>query len=83
MVTCHSCGRESPDGFAFCGACGAAFAPVAAAREVRKTVTVVFSDVTGSTALGIKGSKVGQVRLCLPPFSEQAAITTYLRLYDY
>jgi len=52
MLTCQSCGRESPDGFAFCGACGTAFAPVAAAREVRKVVTVVFCDVSGSTALG-------------------------------
>ena len=52
MLTCQSCGRESPDGFAFCGACGIAFAPVAASREVRKVVTVVFCDVSGSTALG-------------------------------
>jgi len=52
MLTCQSCGRESPDGFAFCGACGTAFAPVVAAREVRKVVTVVFCDVSGSTALG-------------------------------
>lgn len=52
MVTCQACGRESPEGFRFCGACGAALAPVAAPREVRKTVTVVFCDVSGSTALG-------------------------------
>jgi len=52
VLTCQSCGRESPDGFAFCGACGAAFVPVAAAREVRKVVTIVFCDVSGSTALG-------------------------------
>lgn len=52
MVTCSRCGQENPEGFAFCGACGAPLAPQVAAREVRKTVTVVFSDVTGSTALG-------------------------------
>jgi class 3 adenylate cyclase len=52
VLTCQSCGRESPDGFAFCGACGTAFAPAVAAREVRKVVTVVFCDVSGSTALG-------------------------------
>ena len=52
MLRCPSCGRESPEGFSFCGACGAAFAPVTAAREVRKVVTVVFCDVSGSTALG-------------------------------
>ncbi|MGL6278483.1 MAG: adenylate/guanylate cyclase domain-containing protein, partial [Gaiella sp.] len=39
-------------GFRFCGACGAALAPAVAPREVRKVVTVVFCDVSGSTALG-------------------------------
>ncbi len=51
MLTCASCGHENPDASRFCGGCGAALAP-ARAREVRKTVTVVFADVTGSTALG-------------------------------
>jgi class 3 adenylate cyclase/tetratricopeptide (TPR) repeat protein len=52
MLTCPNCGRESPDDFAFCPACSAPLTPAAPAREVRKTVTVVFCDVTGSTALG-------------------------------
>ena len=52
MLTCPSCGRESPDDFAFCPACSTPLAPAAPAREVRKTVTIVFCDVTGSTALG-------------------------------
>ena len=51
MVTCSRCGQENPEGFAFCGSCGAPLAQEAA-REVRKTVTVVFADVTGSTRLG-------------------------------
>jgi class 3 adenylate cyclase/tetratricopeptide (TPR) repeat protein len=51
MLTCPSCGQENPDGFRFCGGCGSALAP-ARAREVRKTVTVLFADVTSSTALG-------------------------------
>ncbi|MFN2470368.1 MAG: adenylate/guanylate cyclase domain-containing protein [Gaiellaceae bacterium] len=51
MLICAGCGQENPDGFRFCGACGADLA-AAPSREVRKTVTVVFSDVTGSTALG-------------------------------
>jgi class 3 adenylate cyclase/tetratricopeptide (TPR) repeat protein len=49
---CPACGAESPNEFAFCPRCGAALAEPPAARELRKTVTVVFSDVTGSTALG-------------------------------
>jgi class 3 adenylate cyclase/tetratricopeptide (TPR) repeat protein len=52
VTICASCGQESPDGFRFCGACGASLDAPAPAREQRKTVTVVFCDVTGSTALG-------------------------------
>src|SRR5437762_5742166 len=49
-VICPSCGAENPPGFRFCGSCGAALADGSA--EVRKTVTVVFCDLVGSTALG-------------------------------
>jgi class 3 adenylate cyclase len=53
MPTCASCGQENPEGFKFCGECGASLvAEAPQPREVRKTVTVLFSDVTGSTALG-------------------------------
>ena len=52
MLTCANCGRESPEEFAFCPACAAPLVPAAPTREVRKTVTVVFCDITGSTALG-------------------------------
>src|SRR5512132_4248639 len=52
MATCPNCGRESPDDFAFCPACGQPLTAPAPGREVRKTVTVIFCDVTGSTALG-------------------------------
>ncbi len=51
MSVCPSCGQQNPDSSRFCGACGAALAS-AAAREVRKTVTILFADVTGSTTLG-------------------------------
>ena len=47
-----ACGQENPDGFKFCGNCAAPLAGAEPAREVRKTVTVVFCDLTGSTALG-------------------------------
>ncbi|TML82810.1 MAG: zinc-ribbon domain-containing protein [Actinobacteria bacterium] len=52
MNVCPSCGSENPEGFRFCGSCGAALAEAPSAREVRKTVTILFCDVTGSTALG-------------------------------
>jgi class 3 adenylate cyclase len=51
VPVCPECAQESPEGFRFCGVCGAELAPPAPA-EVRKTVTVVFSDVSGSTSLG-------------------------------
>jgi class 3 adenylate cyclase/tetratricopeptide (TPR) repeat protein len=55
MLTCPACGEENPPKFRLCGYCGAALVAAAApipAREVRKTVTIVFSDLKGSTALG-------------------------------
>src|SRR6202162_553226 len=53
MRTCSSCGREIEGDFTFCPHCGAALAAAAAPRqEQRKTLTVLFCDVTGSTSLG-------------------------------
>jgi class 3 adenylate cyclase/tetratricopeptide (TPR) repeat protein len=51
MVTCPACGQENPEGFRLCGMCGAALAPAtAAAREERKVVTILFTDLVGSTS---------------------------------
>jgi class 3 adenylate cyclase len=53
MATCPACGEQNPDGFRFCGSCGRRLpAPSVEPREVRKTVTVVFVDLVGSTELG-------------------------------
>src|SRR6266511_536613 len=51
MSLCAACGHELGPSARFCESCGT---PVAAAvaSEQRKTVTVLFCDVTGSTALG-------------------------------
>src|SRR5688500_6018967 len=51
MRSCPGCGEENPGRARFCLACGAPLEPTEP-REVRKTVTVVFCDLTGSTALG-------------------------------
>ena len=51
MQVCPSCGGENPDGFKFCGFCTAPLV-VATPQEIRKTVTIVFSDLSGSTAMG-------------------------------
>src|SRR5580765_5046755 len=49
---CPNCGEENPARFRLCGFCGAQLAPEQPQQEIRKTVTVVFSDLQGSTALG-------------------------------
>jgi class 3 adenylate cyclase/tetratricopeptide (TPR) repeat protein len=51
-MICATCGAENREGARFCDSCGAALAEAAPAREVRKVVTVLFCDVSGSTALG-------------------------------
>src|SRR5439155_12248399 len=55
MVKCPSCGEENPPKFRLCGYCGTPLAAPSAAlpaHEVRKTVTIIFCDLKGSTALG-------------------------------
>ncbi|HEV8421399.1 MAG TPA: adenylate/guanylate cyclase domain-containing protein, partial [Actinomycetota bacterium] len=52
MIVCASCGTENTDVARFCLACGKPLEGTHAPREARKVVTVLFSDVTGSTRLG-------------------------------
>jgi class 3 adenylate cyclase len=53
MIRCSNCGEENPERARFCLSCGTALPDAAAAPKAsRKTVTVLFADVTGSTALG-------------------------------
>ncbi len=54
MVVCANCGEENPERARFCLNCGAALTAPAKVEETRKTVTILFSDVTGSTAMGEK-----------------------------
>jgi predicted ATPase/class 3 adenylate cyclase len=49
---CPSCGEENPARFRLCGFCGAQLTASLTPQEVRKTVTIVFSDLEGSTDLG-------------------------------
>ena len=51
-MTCSSCGRENDADALFCSACGTQLDPRQSDVETRKVVTVVFTDVVGSTALG-------------------------------
>jgi class 3 adenylate cyclase len=52
MRACSGCGRKIVGDFAFCPHCGTELLRAGPAGERRKTVTVLFCDVTGSTALG-------------------------------
>jgi class 3 adenylate cyclase/tetratricopeptide (TPR) repeat protein len=52
MRICPACGHQSSERAKFCEECATPLAAAPAGREQRKTVTVLFCDVTGSTALG-------------------------------
>jgi class 3 adenylate cyclase/tetratricopeptide (TPR) repeat protein len=51
VPACPRCGEDNPGHARFCLACGTALTETSS-REVRKTVTVVFVDITGSTGMG-------------------------------
>jgi class 3 adenylate cyclase/tetratricopeptide (TPR) repeat protein len=51
VLNCTTCGQENAADARFCNACGAVLDGVSG-HEVRKAVTVLFTDVSGSTALG-------------------------------
>ena len=57
MAVCGRCSTNNAPGARYCSGCGALLAgldaePPPAPHEVRKTVTVLFADITSSTALG-------------------------------
>ena len=52
MKVCAACGVENPDIARFCLACGTQLAEARPPQETRKVVTIVFSDLKGSTSLG-------------------------------
>ena len=66
MVTCAKCGQESPDGFRFCGSCGAALSSAPVSEE-RKVVTVLFADLVGFTSRSER-MDVEDVRGTLAPY---------------
>ena len=49
MPTCGGCGTISPDGARYCQSCGSRLTDEA--RAARRTVTVLFSDISGFTGL--------------------------------
>jgi class 3 adenylate cyclase len=66
--TCPSCAATTLPGQRFCGACGTALSRDAATDEIHRQVTIVTSDLKGSTALGER----------LDPESLREVMTTYI-----
>jgi class 3 adenylate cyclase len=52
VLTCPNCGEQNPERFRLCGFCGTPLVAELPAQETRRTVSIVFSDLEGSTALG-------------------------------
>ena len=72
---CPRCGEANPARARFCLACGAELAgPAEPRRQVRKTVTILFSDVTGSTELGERLDAEALRRVMASYFDEMRAV---------
>ena len=74
MPACPSCGTENAAGAKFCSECGTALAEPVPAREARKTVTVLFCDVTGSTSMGEQLDPESLRRVMSRYFQEMKAV---------
>src|SRR2546429_7096969 len=74
MPACPSCGRDNPEGFAFCGYCSAPLAESGrGAAEERKTVTVLFADLVGFTGTAERLDPEDVRRLLSPYYSRLRA----------
>ncbi|HMI98635.1 MAG TPA: adenylate/guanylate cyclase domain-containing protein [Gaiellaceae bacterium] len=75
MAVCPRCGEENAKRARFCSACGASLgSEPGLERDVRKTVTVVFSDVIGSTSLGEDRDPESMRRVMSRYFDEAQAV---------
>jgi len=70
MPVCSACGGENPEGSRFCNRCGGSLVAPSPAHELRKTVTVLFCDVVGSTALG-EATDPESLRITLAAYFER------------
>jgi class 3 adenylate cyclase/tetratricopeptide (TPR) repeat protein len=75
MAVCPQCGTESDERSRYCSSCGAALAaPTVPVSEARKTVTVLFADVVGSTHLGERHDPERLRRIMSRYFEEMRAV---------
>jgi class 3 adenylate cyclase/tetratricopeptide (TPR) repeat protein len=72
---CPSCGEENADKARFCQNCATPLDEVAGvAADVRRVVTIVFADVTGSTSLGERLDPEALRRVMGRYFDEMSAV---------
>jgi class 3 adenylate cyclase/tetratricopeptide (TPR) repeat protein len=71
---CPTCGEENSDRARFCQNCATPLTETERASEVRKVVTIVFADVTGSTALGERLDPEALRRVMGRYFDEMASV---------
>jgi class 3 adenylate cyclase/tetratricopeptide (TPR) repeat protein len=72
---CPSCGDENADKARFCQNCATALAePDGPLGDVRRVVTIVFADVTGSTSLGERLDPEALRRVMGRYFDEMSAV---------
>ncbi len=77
-MLCKSCGEPNEPTARFCQACGEPlFEEPQVALEVRKTVTILFADVAGSTALGEQLDPEPLRRVMARYFEEMRAVLTH------
>ena len=75
MKRCPSCGEENADKARFCQNCATSLGwAETPAADVRKVVTIVFADITGSTALGERLDPESLRRVMGRYFDEMAAV---------
>ncbi len=75
MPVCTSCGESNPARARFCMSCAAPLpTPAPVAGDARKTVTVLFCDVVGSTPLGERLEPESVRRVMTRFFEEMRAV---------
>jgi predicted ATPase/class 3 adenylate cyclase len=74
MLLCSNCGERNPDRARFCSNCAQPLDTAEGSPYVRKTVTVLFCDVTGSTSLGEKLDPESMRRVMLRYFDEMRTV---------
>jgi class 3 adenylate cyclase/tetratricopeptide (TPR) repeat protein len=73
-VACPRCNASVDPGARFCASCGAALTASAPVVEERKVATILFADITGSTALGEQLDPERMRRLLTTYFGAMSAV---------